>query len=760
MSTHEDLTKELVTLQSKFDDYRLRAHEVVKQWETATRQLQDRLTEKDEECAAMKAELAALAKNHEGESNSFREQLKNALDETNAHKSENVDAQNRISSLVHANEELTSKWTTISDKWIEAEKRLSLYEAELESLHGTASVLENLKLASTISDQEIQNLRKELQETCANLSTVTNEIKHITDEKAILNSHLQEMTTINGTLESDIAEHLDTIKTMQRALSDLQRTIDSMETDHISLSLERDRLVEKAMEQEKSIDALESDIFEQRSVTVELNQKCNSLSSTVDEVRAQLRKRQDEIFGLSTKYTRSEAAFAEIFAKMEATSKVIIQRTNETESQSKEIDALRARVEELERINTMLETQCNEIELQNEELESRRASELELHSCELLVLQCNVKAAQDDISHAVERNSVLEKDLACAQADRDFYVSELGVARRMQSDLETMIATKIEQLHQEADVAAQMQGAEHDALIASKQDVENFAKKLNQTEDENRSLQAEVLVLKKSVGTNNDTILELKKNLSEVTEARVQLKQHVEAVEKRLEENEHVMKASLARANSSLKSLESDLRSSRSENERLNVRLQRLREMYEERTEHDKITVDNYIESQSLERESLVDKYNVLYESYKELKRNAAKPAEDAVLSESRQLVHETLTKLRLIVDRCRSQEHELSTIRHDNAILHRVLESQLEGSTMVDVESVLRDRSVTVHQLNIREGPRRQPHRRNPSTLLGDPTPFQTQNSNLVAPHHGKVARRSGATAFDEHNRPSMSVL
>jgi chromosome segregation ATPase len=798
----DTLRDELIAVQSKYDDYRSRAHEVVKQWEKATRQLQNRLTEKEEEHSSMKNAHEVLLRQHEKEIQSLKDEsmekrrlLDDALSVIHKHEGETLDCENRAVALTHANDDLTSTVAALSAKCIQSDERirdleaaLSLREMDITSIRDMSSELAALKVASKKSDQTVQSLSEELKKTSEDFLDALNENKNLraaAEESTTLKAHLQEMTTVNGALESDIAEHLDTIKTMQRALDETQRTISAMETNQISLTLERDRLIDQVALLEKSTDALESDIVEQGAVTVELHQKCSILSSTADDLRLQLRKRQDEVFDLSTKYTESEAAFAEIFAKLEAASQQVLIRTNEVDSQLKEIAALQAHARDLESNKLQLESHCNEMELQLEELESRRDSELEVHGCELFILRCNAKKAQDDLVHIADHNSTLEADLASAQADRDFYVSELGVARRMQSDLEAMIATKIEQLHQEADIAAQMQGAEHDALIAAKQGADQLARKLDQSEDDNRTLRAEMKDLKESAKSSKDLMNDLKKKLAESTEANQQLLDQAQGLEKKLENCEFQMKATTLRTSASIKSLESDIRASRSENERLNLRLQRLRESYEERTEKDKIAVDKYIESQAIEREALVDKYNALYEGYKEIKRHSlncrcgsfgpnessTKSSEEAALMESRQLASETLAKLGILVDRCRAQEQELSSIRHDNAILHRVLESQLEGSNMVDVDRVLRDRSVTVHQLNILEGPRRQPRRRNSSALLDDsqvtdpftqltPAPFQTQNSNLVAPHHGKTARRSGATAFDEHNRPSMSVL
>jgi chromosome segregation ATPase len=798
----DTLRDELIAVQSKYDDYRSRAHEVVKQWEKATRQLQNRLTEKEDEHSSMKNAHEVLLRQHEKEIQSLKDEsmenrrlLDDALSVIHKHEGETLDCESRAVALTHANDDLTSTVAALSARCIQSDERireleaaLSSREMDITSIRDISSELEALKVASKKSNQTVQSLSEELKKTSEDFLAALNENKHlraVAEESTTLKAHLQEMTTVNGALESDIAEHLDTIKTMQRALDETQRTISAMETNQISLTLERDRLIDQVALLEKSTDALESDIVEQGAVTVELHQKCSILSSTADDLRSQLRKRQDEVFDLSTKYTESEASFAEIFAKLEAASQQVLLRTNEVDSQLKEIAALQAHARDLESNKLQLESHCNEMELQLEELESRRDSELEVHGCELFILRCNAKKAQDDLAQIVAHNSTLEADLASAQADRDFYVSELGVARRMQSDLEAMIATKIEQLHQEADIAAQMQGADHDALIAAKQGVHQLTRKLDQSEDDNRSLRAELKEMKESARSNKELMNDLKKKLVESTEANQQLLDQAQGLEKKLENCEFQMKATTLRTSSSVKSLESDIRASRSENERLNLRLQRLRESYEERTEKDKIAVDKYIESQATEREALVDKYNALYEGYKEIKRHSlncrcgtfgpnesSTKSSEAALMESRQLASETLAKLGIIVDRCRAQEQELSSIRHDNAILHRVLESQLEGSNMVDVDRVLRDRSVTVHQLNIHEGPRRQPRRRNPSTLLGDAqvtdpfdqltpaAPFQTQNSNLVAPHHGKIARRSGATAFDEHNRPSMSVL
>ena len=617
----------------------------------------------------------------------------------------------------------------------EAEEGRTAMQTEAQQLKGDLSIAAACiaKLQDDLQAQDVaaETLLRENTNIKTQLLAMAEEKSHLQSECTTMrrslddaNLELREVKDAQSKaaaraddLESDVAEHLDTIESMKRV-----------------------------------IQTLEGQMRWKSDECASLKETAESLQTEVEAVRSEFKREHTENLSLKAKVASSAALEAELRASMISTRAELEEKIKQSdiavrtaeaahaETQQAASQEIAAKESELQAISTAL----GEVKRCLSHAESTAARDAREAQLEISELRARDAISSSELTRLRERITFLEGDLEKSRTDIQRKAREAHDAREQQKMAEHMLSQAVleqQELHDRSSSVA-------DGLIvelrAAKRATESLKERCDAAENECNECRDELQRLRHVLISKDDELQRSKFERDSLYERNrnfeILLSQHsvvVEELESKLQAADSLrsekrsLQQELAVLQNRVASFQDDhdrlIQSKDSTASKIDTELkivkeqhQKLRSAFEEAKNRCAAAEESLSKSADemndviRSRDEIILKFNALHDRYTQLKKqvsvgSAGQPCD---LSQRRSIELEALlAKLSQI---CRDQEAQLSDLRNEHVLLQRAM--NMTRTTTVALEEFHKSSGLSVQNLNTIEGPRRHPRKRSMS--------------------------------------------
>ena len=387
------------------------------------------------------------------------------------------------------------------------EEALSNYQAEKDSLVKDKSAL-------TVS---IDNLQAENLELQHSFSTATANLTDANDKFRELSKSHEELVALLESVREDNKNEIKLKKELEMHCDHLQQSIDSLKSElQLIRENEQDSTRAYGEQKEKLTEKLSSVLDEQSRLqeAVHMSEgEINELKMIIGQLEVELAEANDALQSLVTDEITVRATEKAASALRSQIKDMRETQVFDHQAYSNEKNARLAAEAEVQRLTddlTLLGKLCENLEGQEEELEkmtSKAAAEIlykereeiqNLQTCmeevtyELKASKFKEKDAEDRAANARMHASVCEQELLSTKADIEFLRLSLNDAKRCESEMSSLLETRIKSLESDRQKLMNINRADVEAMKAELSNIiierDQLIHALNESEKANSAL--------------------------------------------------------------------------------------------------------------------------------------------------------------------------------------------------------------------------------------------------------------------------------